>query len=104
MSKLTTWIIIGLIAAIIIVVIVKAVQKSAATKAAAAAAQNQNTLAMAALSYKQQQDANYLATHPGAAGYISSIGTAASGFGSLFGGLFTGIGAKISGGSNSGES
>ncbi len=97
MSKPTTWIIIALITAIIIVVIIKAVQKSAATRAAANAAENQTTLALAALAYKQQQDAIYAGEHAGVGDWLNAGTGLFSAIGSIFSGVQ--IGGSGTGGS-----
>ena len=93
MSKLQIYIIIGLIAVILIVVIVKAVQKSAETKAASAAAQNQTTLALAALTYKQQQDAINAQNTASLGDWLNTVGSIGNAVGSIFSGVNLGLGS-----------
>ena len=85
MSKLQIYIVIALAAIIVIVVIIKAVQKSSDTRQAAAAAQNQTTLALAALTYKQNADNIAAAEHGTAYEWFESMNNAVEGFGGVWG-------------------
>lgn len=92
MSKLQIYIIIGLIAAILIVFVIKAVQKSAETKAAAAAAQNQTTLALAAINYKQNQNALDAQEQASVGDWLNTVGSIGDSVAAIFSGINLGLG------------